>query len=127
MPKRGNVVAVPDDWLERCRRWRKESGITIDETGPLLARAIHRGRPFSEATVRRYLRGALITDELTRAFAKAMGIPAPVALDDEDQQAWHELGVRLVQADRRAFASELGRLKLLVEMAEELQALKADE
>ena len=127
MPKRGNVVSVPPDWLDRCRRWRKEAGITIDETGPLLARAIQRGRPFSEATVRRYLRGALVTDELTRAFAKAMGVPAPVILGDEKQQAWHDLGVRLAGADQRVFDSELGRLQQLVQMAEELKALKPDE
>ena len=77
--------------------------------------------------MRRYLRGALVTDELTRAFAKAIGVVAPVAIDDEEHQKWHELGVRLAQADKRVFQSELGRLEQLVEMAEELSDFKGDE
>ena len=118
MPKRGSVVAVPESWLEQCRQWRKEEGLTVEAAGAHLARAIRRARPFSDATVRRYLRGSLVTDELTRAFAKVLGTSPPVKLDDEDQQTWHDLGARLKAADVEVFSTELLRLKQLVSMAE---------
>ena len=121
MAKRGSVIPVPEGWLEQCRSWRKEQGMTIEETGARLGRAIRRGSPFAEATVRRYLRGALVTDELTRAFAKARGVPAPVVIEDDEHQDWHDLGVRLKGANHRLFKAELERLRDLVAMAEALR------
>ena len=127
MPKRGSAVSVPESWLEQCRQWRKDQGLTIDAAGTHLARAIRRARPFSEATVRRYLRGALVTDELTRAFAKVLNMPPPVEIEDEQHQEWYDLGVRLARADGDVFESELLRLRQLVTMAEALKVRESDD
>ncbi len=124
MRKRGQVISVPDGWIDSCRQWRRDERLTIDETGARLARAVRRGRPFAEATVRRYLRGAIVTDELTRAFARVMGVLPPVTIEDQEHQEWHDLGVRLDGANARLFRSELERLRELVRMAE---ALRDDE
>ena len=119
MGKRGSVIAVPDSWLEQCRIWRKKEGLTVEATGVQLARAIRRAQPFSDATVRRYLSGSLVTDELTRAFAKVLGTTPPVRIDDVDQQAWHDLGVRLKDEEPELFKSELARLRQLVQVLTE--------
>ena len=93
----------------------------MEATGARLARAVKRGRPFADATVRRYLRGRLVTDELTRAFAKVMGVSTPVTIDDENYQEWYELGVRLNSAKPTLFEAELARLRQIADMAEALQ------
>ena len=126
MGKRGSAINVPESWLEQCRNWRQEQGLTAETAGIHLARAIKRGRPFAVATIRRYLTGALVTDELTLAFAKAMDVPYPAQIENEHHLLWYELGVRLDSADAETFASELTRLRRLVAMAEELRDLKSD-
>ncbi len=126
MGKRGSAIAVPESWLEECRRWRTEQGLTVEATGAHLARAIRRGRPFAVATVGRYLSGSLVTDELTLAFAKAMDVPYPVQIENKKHLEWYELGVRLDGADSKAFSDEISRLRRLVAMVEELRTLKSD-
>ena len=121
MGKRGSAINVPESWLEQCRAWRKEQGLTIDATGSYLARAIKRGRPFGAATIRRYLSGTLVTDELTVAFATVMGVPFPAQIENEQHSRWYELGVRLDNASAGTFSNELDRLEQLVAILEELQ------
>ena len=115
MAKRGSAISVPESWLEQCRSWRKEQGLTLQATGVRLARAMKRGRPYAIATVQRYLKAELVTDELTEAFAKAMGVPHPVqVLEDENHQRWCELGVRLDKGHSETFKAELDRVERLV-------------
>ena len=127
MSKRGSAISVPESWLEACQRWRKEQDFTVKETGRHLARVTKRGRPFAVATVHRYLAGSLVTNELTQAFAKAMGVPPPVQIDNDLHRRWYELGVRLDHANEAVFATEIDRLEQLVAVVEELRDLKVDE
>ena len=126
MGKRGSAINVPESWLEQCRRWRDEEGLTVEATGARLARAIKRGRPFGVATIGRYLSGSLVTDELTAAFAKVMGVPFPAQIENERHSEWYELGARLDNANAEAFSTELERLRQLVAIVEELRDLKRD-
>ena len=127
MTKRGSSISVPESWLDQCRHWRQEQGLTAKSAGEQLARAVRRGKPFAVATVHRYLGGSLVTTELTEAFAKVMGVPAPVQIENERHRQWYELGVRIENADDDVFSMELDRLKQLASILEELKALKADE
>ena len=127
MSKRGSAISVPESWLDQCRVWRKEQGLTVQETGRYLARVMKRGRPFAVATVHRYLGGTLVTDELTEAFAKAMSVASPAQIENERHLRWYELGVRLDHANEAVFSKEIDRLEQLVEVVEELRDLKGDE
>ena len=121
MAKRGSSIKVPDSWLEQCRQWRQDQGLSLDETGVMLARAIRRGRAFANATVHRYLNGSLVTDELTRAFAQVMKVPHPIQLlEDEKHRRWCELGVQLDQEDSETFDAELDRLERLMRLIRRL-------
>lgn len=125
MVKRGSAIAVPESWLEQCRAWRKEQGLTLEKTGVRLGKALKRGRPFAISTVRRYLLGELVTDELTMAFATMMKMPHPVqVLETEKHRRWCELGVRLDQGDTETFEAELARIERLVGLVEKLRDLE---
>ena len=126
MGKRGSAINVPDSWLEQCRQWRKDEGLTIVAAGAYLARAVKRGRPFGKATMRRYLTGELVTDELTEAFATVMGVPFPAQIENERHAEWYELGVRLENVNAESFSNELERLRHLVGILEELSDSKRD-
>ena len=125
MSKRGSSIDVPESWLEQCRGWRQEQGLSLEETGAALARAVRRVRAFGTSTVHRYLTGRVVTDELTQAFAKAMKVPYPIqVLDSPRHQQWCDLGVRLDEADAEAFEAELKRLQHLVDMAETIRDMR---
>ena len=124
MAKRSTSISVPETWLEQCREWRKEQRLTAKAAGEHLARVVRRGKPFAVATVHRYLGGSLVTAELTEAFAKAMGVPVPVQIDNKRHREWYELGVRLENVDDGVFANEFDRLKQLVAILEEFRTLK---
>ena len=127
MAKRGSSISVPESWLEQCREWRKEQNLTLKETGSYLGRVMRRGRPYALATIRRYLIGDLVTDELTQAFAKAMDVLHPIqVLETPHHQRWCELGVRLDKGDADTFKAELDRLERLVSMVEELQKFRGE-
>lgn len=127
MAKRGSAIAVPESWLEQCRTWRKEQRLTLEKTGIRLAKALKRTRPFAISTVRRYLLGELVTDELTMAFATLMERPHPVqVLESEKHRRWCELGVRLDHGDSETFEAELARVERLVGLIEKLRALEGE-
>ena len=127
MSKRGSSIEVPESWLEKCRQWRTEQGLTLEETGALVARSIRRNRAYGIATVQRYLSGVLVTDELTEAFAKAMNVPHPITLlESPKHRKWCELGVRLDRGDTGTFDAELDRLERLVGLIEELRGQPDD-
>ena len=125
MAKRGSVITLPESWLVQCREWREQEKLSLEAAGILLARTVRRSRPFAISTVRRYLLGELLTDELTKAFAKEMGVPYPVQVhESENHQQWCELGVRLDKVDEAAFSNELRRLEHVVSALEELAQLR---
>ena len=101
--------------------------MSVEATGVALARAVKRGRPFADATIRRYLRGEVVTDELTGAFAKAMGVPVPVMIEDAKHRAWYDVGVRLERSNSKLFDAELERLKMIAGMAEDLEKPEPDD
>ena len=128
MAKRGSAISVPESWLEQCRNWRESKGMSMAEVGTQLARAIRRGRAFGSSTIHRYLSGQLVTDELTEAFAKVMGVPNPIQIVESAKlQRWYALGARLDEVDEETFDWELGRLERLVNMAVELWQHKRDD
>ena len=93
---RASKINVPGHWLVACRRWARKHKESLSTLGPKLAKAIRRDEPFSKATLSRYLRGQKVTDDLTRAFSRLMGVPYPVLMPKSDhQRRWAELGARL--------------------------------
>lgn len=126
MKARGNKIEVPEHWLDRCRTWVDEHDETVRSLGPKLAGAIDRPRPFSKATVSCYLRGERITDELTEAFSRLMGVSFPVFMpESNEQQRWFELGAELEQVDPELFVEELEHVEELVETSKKLARLRA--
>ena len=124
MKGRGNKIVVPEHWLERCRAWVQEQEETVRSLGPKLGAVIDRETPFSKATVSCYLRGERVTDELTEAFARLMGVSFPVPQPKNDaQRRWFELGVELDEVDHELFLEELEHVEELVETCKKLARL----
>ena len=125
--KRGSSIKVPEAWLKQCRDWRLAEKLSLAETGALLADARERPRAYALVTVRRYLSGELVTDDMTDAFAKAMRVPYPVqVIETSKQRRWCDLGTRLDKGNRKAFEAELRRLEYLVELVETLRELEEE-
>ena len=100
-------------------------GLSLEAAGIALARTIRRPRPFGISTVRRYLSGELVTNELTLAFSEVMKVPSPIqVIEKESHRRWYELGVRLDGADPEIFEAEFARLERISKMAEDLLALR---
>ena len=116
MKGRGHPVAVPRYWLEECREWVRANDETTRSLGPKLADALSRSRPFSKATVARFLRGEKVTYEIAQAFSIVAGLPLPLpSPKNEEQRRWFELGSELDELDRDLFLEELDHVEKLVD------------
>ena len=113
MSRRASRIKVPATWLTQVEEFRREHAWSLEELGKRAAAAVHRARPFSHATLSRYIAGDLVTDELTTALAVLMSAPEPMPSDPRHVE-WAQLGMRLDVVDQELFDRELEDLRTMV-------------
>lgn len=109
--QRGKSLTVPEIWLEQVRDFCRDK--TLRNLGKELAPLMGRDSPVPHTTVHEYIKGRVVTEELTNAFAKLMGVPPPVtgSNTDPELQEWCDLGRRLKHEATERFRVELEALR----------------
>ena len=104
---RGNTIPLSQEWLDMLHGlWRdvkegrhpKSDGQTVsmDTFGAWLAEAIGRDRPYSRASISRFLAGLQVSDDLSDAFCLFFGLNSPALYADTPAEIdWFNLGRRL--------------------------------
>lgn len=104
--ERASTLPIPDWWLLMARERIHTQGLTQAELGIRLAKAIGRAEPFAHTTVGRFLKGAVLGDDMALAFEREFAMPPPIFIPEDAQEALDMQHVRDRARERRALASE---------------------
>lgn len=117
--RRTRTISVPAEWLASLERFKTgPPRRTLQQLGDDLGKALGLPRPVPISTVHDYLRGHVVTEELTRAFSVISGLPLPPletqAPLDPELREWLELGAELRAEVPERFRRQLDALRDLV-------------
>lgn len=115
--RKGRSVSLPDDWFAAIEAHKRSERKSLEDLGRDLALALGEPVPIPVSTVHDYLRRRRgVTEELTRAFAAATGLPLPPmgseSSDPEIAELAH-LAREMKTADPELFRQQLATFRHL--------------